>query len=165
MSRSAGMAKLPIRDFLCATKPGQVEGFSVARVAFPPTKVGYCNTVDWGVWRRVSRFRQGYIKGMVKGITKCVPYSCTLELLEVNRRPFGNRNARKKAHTKPIEKFHLHCVAGKAQQISNFVTLRPHEAERREDGQLLPGAVYCEPLQVVSPGDFRGNPVTISCSG
>ena len=44
----------------------------------------------------------------------------TLELLGVNRRPFGNRNARKKAHTKPIEEFHLHCVAGKAQQISTF---------------------------------------------
>ena len=57
---------------------------------------------------------------MGKGMTKCVPYSHTLELLGVSRRPFGNRNARKKAHTKPIEEFHLHCVAGKAQQISNF---------------------------------------------
>ena len=57
---------------------------------------------------------------MGKGITKCVPYSCTLELLEVSRRPFGNRNARKKAHTKPSEQFHLNRVAGKAQQISNF---------------------------------------------
>ena len=86
----------------------------------PPAKAGHCKTVGWGVWRRVSRFHQGYIKGMGKGMTKCVPYSCTLELLGVNRRPFGNRNDRKKAHAKPIEEFHFNCVAGKAQRISNF---------------------------------------------
>ena len=53
---------------------------------------GRFQTVDWAVWRRVSRFFQGYSKGMGKGITKCVPYSCTLERLGSTERSFANRN-------------------------------------------------------------------------
>ena len=85
---------------LRATAPGWVEGHVLlVGLILAPNRERF-QTVDWALWRRVSRFCQGYIKGMGKGITKCVPYSCTLELLGVNRRPLGNRNAPKKSSHK-----------------------------------------------------------------
>ena len=84
-------AVVPGSFVLRATAAGWVEGSFFASDRVWAHMSGYFKTVDWAVWRRVSRFFQGYIKGMGKGITKCVPYSCTLERLASTGRSFANR--------------------------------------------------------------------------